>query len=91
MEPSCPNFLVLERLHFSDSSPVAWRAAELRGQKGFDQFPSERRPDHFSAQTENIHIIIFDTLMSGENIMDEPGTHTRNFVRRDGRTHAAAT
>jgi hypothetical protein len=63
----------------------------VSGQKGLDQFPGEPRPDHFSAQTEDIHVVIFDALMSGENIMNEPGTHTRNFVRSDGRTHAAAT
>jgi hypothetical protein len=63
----------------------------VSGQKGLDQFPGERRPDDFSAQTEDIHVVIFDALMSGENIMDEPGTHARNFVRCDGRTHAAAT
>ena len=28
--------------------------------------------------------------MGGENIVDEPGTRTGNFIRRDGRSHAAA-
>ena len=52
--------LVFERLRFSHSAPVAWGAAEVRGQKSFDQFPGERRPDYFSNQTEDIHAIIFD-------------------------------
>jgi hypothetical protein len=65
-------------------------AAEVSGQKGFDQFPGKRRPDHFAPQTKDIHVVILDALMGGENIVDEPGTHTGNFVRRDGRSHAAA-
>src|SRR5271156_4752253 len=82
---------VFQRLHFSHSVPVAWGAAEVRGQKGFDQFPGQRRTDYLSTQAEDIHPVIFDALMGGENIMDERGTHTTDFVRGDGRTHAAAT
>ena len=91
MKPLCSDFPVLQRLHFSHSAPVARSAVELSGQKGLDQFPCECCPNHFSSQTEDIHIVIFDALMSGENIMDEPGTHSRNFIRGDGRTHTAAT
>ena len=69
---------------------MALGAAEVSGEKGLDQFQSEGRPDHFSAQTKYIHVVIFDALVSGENIMDEPGTNTGNFVHGDGRSHAAA-
>jgi len=82
--------LVLQRLHFSHSASVAYGTTEVSGQKGLDQFPGKRRPDHFSAQTKDIHVVIFDALVGGENIMDEPGTHTGNFVRCDGCSHAAA-
>ena len=69
---------------------MALGAAEVSGQKGLDQLPGECRPDHFSTQTKDIHVVIFDALMSGEDIMDEPGTHAGNLVRGDGRSHAAA-
>jgi hypothetical protein len=46
--------------------------------------------DYFSSQTEDIHVVIFDALVGGENIVDKPCTHTGNFIRGDGRTHAAA-
>jgi hypothetical protein len=62
----------------------------MSGQKGLDQFPGERRPDHFSTQTKDIHVVIFDALVGGENIMNKPSTHTMDFVRSDGCTHAAA-
>ena len=67
MNPSWPNFLVLQRPHFSQAALVAWSAAEVSGQKGLDQFPGERRPDHFPTQTKDIHVVIFDALMGMEN------------------------
>ena len=84
------NFLLLDRLYFSHSALVACGAAEMSGQKGLDQFPGERRPDHFSSQTKDIHVVIFDALVGGENIMNKPSTHTMDFVRGDGCTLAAA-
>ena len=69
---------------------MAWSAAEVSGQRGFDQFPGKRRPDHFPTQTKDIHVVIFDALVGGENIMNKPSTHTMDFVRSDGCTHAAA-
>ena len=85
MNPSWPNFLVLQRPHFSQAALVAWSAAEVSGQKGLDQFPGERRPDHFSTQTKDIDVVIFDVLVSGENIMDEPSTHTDLFAAMERR------
>ena len=65
-------------------------AALKRGQESLDQFQGERRSDHLSAETKNVHVIIVDALMGRENIMDKPGTHTGNFVRGDSRSNAAA-
>jgi hypothetical protein len=90
MKPSWSNFLVLQRLDFRQAALVAWSAAEVSGQKGLDQFPGERRPDHSLTQAKNVHIVIFDALVGGENIMDKPGTHPGNFVRGDGCSDTAA-
>ena len=77
-------------LHFIQAAFVALGTTEVSRQKSLDQFPGQRGPDHFSTQTKDIHVVIFDALMGGENIMDEPGPHTGNLVRGDGRSHAAA-
>lgn len=69
---------------------MAWSAAETSSQKGFDQFPSKCSPDHFPAETKDIHVVVFDTLMGGENIVDKRGTHTGNLVRGDGCPYTAA-
>ena len=65
-------------------------AALKRGQESLDQFQGERRSDHLSAETKNVHVIIVDARMGRENIMDKPGTHTGYFVRGDSRSNAAA-
>ena len=46
--------LDLQRPHLSQPPIVALGAAEVSGEKSLDQFPGERRPDHFSTQTNNI-------------------------------------
>jgi len=90
MNASWPNFPVLQRLHFCQTALVALGAAEMSGKTSLDQFQSESGSDHFSTQTKDIHVVIFDALMGGENIMDEPSTDAGDFVRSDGRSHATA-
>ena len=77
-------------MHFSQAALVASSTAEVSGQEGLDQFSGERRTDHLPTQTEDIHVVIFNALMGGKNIVDEPGPHPWNFVRGDGRSYAAA-
>jgi hypothetical protein len=69
---------------------VAWSATEVSSQKCLDQLPGQGRSDNLSSQTKDIHVVVFDALAGGENILDKPCTHTENFVRSDGRTHAAS-
>jgi hypothetical protein len=89
-ELSAQNVLFLQCLDLSHAPLVAWSAAETSSQKGFDQFPGECNPDYFPAETKDIHVVVFDTLMGGENIVDERGTHTGNLARGDGRSYTAA-
>ena len=65
-------------------------ATEASGKKSLDQLQRERGPDHFSAQAKDVHVVILDALMGGEDVMDEAGTHAGDFVSGDGRSHAAA-
>jgi hypothetical protein len=52
-------------------------------QKNLDQLQRELRTNHFSAQTKDVHAVIFNALMGGENIMDEGRAHARQLVRGD--------
>jgi hypothetical protein len=82
--------MYLVRLHLVDSTLMACGAAESSFQKRLDQFPRERRPDHLSAQTEDIHVVVFNALAGREHVMDEACAHTSNFVGADGCPHTAA-
>jgi len=68
---------------------MAYGAAKARGQESLDQFQGKRRSDHLSAETKDVHVIIFDPLMGRENILDKPGTRSGNFVRGNRRSKAA--
>jgi hypothetical protein len=82
--------LVFERLHLGQAACVAWGAAETSRQKDPDQLPGQRGPDHFSTETTNIHIVIFDALMGTKDMIDESGTHAGNLVCGNGRSHTTA-
>ncbi len=60
-------------------------------EKGFDEFPSESGTDHFSPETEDIHVVVFYALVSAEDIVDQPCADTWNLVRSDRGTDSAAT
>jgi hypothetical protein len=90
MSDASVNLHELKRLHFVDSSLVTNGSAEPGFQKSLDQFPRECGPDHLSAQTKDIHVVVFNALVSREHVMDEACAHTGNFVGADGGPHAAA-
>ena len=69
---------------------MAFGPAEAGGHESLYEFPGECGPDNFSTQTNDIHVVIFDALTGGEDIMDERGAHAWNLVRRDGRSYSAA-
>nr|WP_244532337.1 hypothetical protein [Methylocapsa palsarum] len=62
----------------------------MSAQESLDQLQRERRPNHLPAQTKDVHVVILNSLMGGENIMDEPRAHSWNLVRGDGGSNAAA-
>jgi hypothetical protein len=82
--------LVFNRLHLGQAACVAWGAAETSRQKDLDQLPGQRGPDHFSAKTTGIHIVIFDALVGTKDMIDESSTHAGNLVCGNGRSHTAA-
>ena len=59
--------------------------------KCLNYFPSHRKTDHAPALTEQVHVIILDTLVGGVTLMDEGGPDPSHFVGRETGTHSAAT
>jgi hypothetical protein len=77
--------------YFSNPAPMALIAGKMTAEKGTDQFRHQRRPDDARTQAQNIHIIMFDTLVSGINIMANTGINPVDLIRRDAGSHPRTT
>jgi hypothetical protein len=80
----------LQRSHFLHPALVALRAAEASFEKCLNQLPGQCWPYHLSAERKDIHVVVLNALVSGEDIMDEPSAYTSNFIGADGCAYAAA-
>src|SRR5215831_4999646 len=54
--------------------------AVLRSQVCLDKVPGHFRTNGPASHAEYVHVIIFDTLMGGEMIVDESGANALHFV-----------
>jgi hypothetical protein len=74
--------------HFIDSALMANLTAEASLQEHLNQFPGQRGPNHLTAERKDVHVIVFDSLVSGEHVVDEPSPHASNLVGADGCSHS---
>ncbi len=65
-------------------------AGELRGQERLDEFFGEEGADDASAQAENVHVVVFNALVSRESVMDQSCPDAGDLVGGNRGTHAAA-
>jgi hypothetical protein len=65
-------------------------AAEAGGKKSLNELQRERRSDHLSAETKDIHVVVFDALTGRKHVMDQSGAHPRDLIRGDRGANAAA-
>jgi hypothetical protein len=84
------NRMNLQRSHFLHPALVAFRAAEASLEKCLNQLPGQCRPDHLPAERKDIHVVVLNALVSGEDIMDEPSAYASYFIGADGCAYAAA-
>jgi hypothetical protein len=66
-------------------------AAESGGQKGLNQFPSERMTDYETPEADHVQIVILDALVRRKGFMNQAGSHPRHFVRDDRCPHTTST
>ena len=64
------------------------RLEEMSSQK-LNDCPKVSHPDHFSTQTKDIHVVVLDALMGGEDVMDSAARTPANLFAAI-RSHAAA-
>ena len=77
--------------NFCQAATMTLRAAESRGEKGFDQLPGERTADHQAAQAHQVQVVVFNPLVRRKVIMNQAGPNPGDFVRDDRCPHAAST
>lgn len=76
--------------HFGEATEVAGGIAELAGEKGLNQIPSNGRAGGAAADADKIHVVVLDTLLGGEVIVDEAGADAVDFIGADASTDTAA-
>src|SRR5438094_26549 len=72
-----------ERSHLAQPPDVAFFLGEFGCQERIDQVPGDSRSHHPAANTEDVHIVVFDTLVSRVMVLNQPGPNPRNLVRTD--------
>ena len=66
----------------------AARLDEFGRQENLDQIPGYGRSYPPAAHTNNVHLVVLDTLPGREAVVDQTGTDARNFVGTNRRAHA---
>ena len=67
------------------------RAAESCGKKCLNQFPSEGVTDHEATETNQVEIVVLNTLVRRKSFVNQTRADTGNFVRGDRCPDSAAT
>jgi hypothetical protein len=68
---------------FSEPSQMALSLTILGCQKSLDQLPRSCRTYNTTTQTNNVHVVIFNSLSCGEMVQDQGGSRTMNLVSSD--------
>ena len=67
------------------------RAAESRGEKCLNQFPSECVTDYQAPEADHVQIVVLDALVSRKGLMNQAGPNPCHFVRDDRCPNTAST
>jgi hypothetical protein len=82
---------IFERRHFGETAAMSLCAAESRGEKCLNQFPGEGVTNHEATKTDQVQIVVLDTLMRRKVFVNQAGSNPRHFVRADGCSNPAST
>src|SRR5215813_6331775 len=76
---------------FAKPSQMAFSLAEVSLQKRLDQIPRGFWTNNATTQTEDVHVVILDSLSSGKMVHYQSRSCTVNFVCSDRRSHTTTT
>src|SRR5438105_5004340 len=66
-----------------ETGDVALAAVEGRVQKCRHEVPGERRADDLGAETEHVHVVVFDALVGGVRVVADRGADPGQLAGRD--------
>jgi hypothetical protein len=72
-----------ESRNFPEPADMPLGPAELRPQEGNQEFPRYGGPDDPAAHTENVHIVVLDSLMGRKMVMNQARPNAWNLIRAD--------
>src|SRR5689334_3298592 len=75
--------LRFERSHLAQPADVTLGRGELGCQERIDQFLGDNRSHNPAADTEEVHIVVLDSLVSRVVVLNQAGPDPRNLVRTD--------
>src|SRR5215831_3322842 len=84
-------FSRLQRSHFAQPAQVSFGLTVLSRQERLYKVPSHSRPHGPAAHAKDVHVIVLDSLLGGEVIVNERGASTPNFVGAHRRANSTAT
>src|SRR5215475_2286361 len=85
------NFSRLHSSHFPQPAQVSFGLTVLSRQKRLYKVPSHSRSYRPAAHAKDVHVIVLDSLLGGEMIVDKRGANTPNFVGAHRRANPTAT
>src|SRR5229473_6046322 len=84
------DWLRFERSNLAQPADVAFFLGKLGGQECIHKFSGDKKTNHPAADTEDVHVVVLDSLVSRVVVLNEPGADPRNLVRTDRRADSAA-
>src|SRR5260370_236312 len=76
--------LPFHRGDFFQPLDVTLAAAEARTEERAHEVDGEARPDHFGAETEDVHVVVLDTLVRRVDVVANRGADARDLAGGDG-------
>src|SRR5262245_5580534 len=79
-----------QRGHLAQATQVPLGSTELGPEERLNQVPGHRRALGPAAETQNVHVIVLDSLPSGKVVVDQRRADAGNLVGTDGSADPAA-
>ena len=75
--------LRFERSDLAQPPHVTFFLSKLGGQECIHKFSGDKKTNHPAADTEDVHVVVLDPLVSRVVVLNQPGADPRNLVRTD--------